>query len=565
MDGSVPEGIGDLLELVHINLEGNYFVSSIPSSVGQLPLLVYLFLSDNHFTGTLPESLSLLNASLQDLNVGDNELHGTIPSWLGLMSNLNTLVMSFNYLTGAVPSSLSRLSGLRVLQLDGNYLISSLDGVFSPAVNMTKLQVVDVSDNALTGSIPAALFENTPLLSTVSMSLNCMSGSIPAGMCSAKDMLVLSLDGMGSSADCDGYGDVFFNFFKPQGLRGTIPACVLTMPSLLLLHLSANALTGSIPDGEFSPSLRNISLSHNHLSSTIPYSFQRGQLRKLDLSHNKLTGVWQRRRGDLDVNHSPTSEEELIARLEVKLTVNRLSGDLPSPIRLTNIDVLKGNLFGCGFSLPEHDPSRRDYLCGSSQLDQSLYFLLGGVCFFVGMLAVYAVYRWHRSRVKESTANTSGAAHLGVCQDVVCGDRSLQSGKIQGERSSCQVMNRAASDVGGGGSQMIPLEMGSDLFSERSSASGRQSLTAEAASFGVVSLFSALSSSVYLYVFFLRCLDENSLPNIRQFQQTMQHVARSVVLVMTLGVFLSVPVFALKLSEEGKDSFDFTTHTHTYG
>ena len=113
------------------------------------------------------------------------------------------------------------------------------------------------------------------------------------------------------------------------------------------------------------------------------------------------------------------------------------------------------------------------------------------------------------------------------------------------------------------GKGMVPLEVGrSESFSESIS---RTVSAADVSSFGVVSLFSTLSSSIYLFVFFLRYLDARSLPNIRSFQQVMRRVAVSVSTVMVLGILLSVPTFALKLSEEGKQSYDYTTHTHTYG
>jgi hypothetical protein len=559
MRGGIPHGIENMNELIHINLEANNLVSTIPQSLGQLPNLIYLYLADNYFTGTMPESLSLLIDTLQDLDVGGNNLIGTIPSSLGLLSKLNLLAVSYNHFTGQIPVELSNLSQLRILQLDRNYFSGPLDRLFSSTVNMTELQVFDGSDNEFTGSLPEALFMNSPKLTTVSLSLNCFSGTLPAQICSAKHIRVLSFDGMGSSPDCDGYGDVFFNFFKPQGLSGSIPDCMLAMPSLVLLHLSANALTGSIPSGEFSRSLRNISLSHNHLSSTIPYSFQRGQLRKLDLSHNKLTGVWQRRQGDISINQSVDSDNLLSSRMEVKLTVNRLSGNLPSPIRFKSIDVLKGNLFGCGFTLPEHDPSRSDYVCGSSQLGQSLYFLLAGVCSIVMVLVVFSIYRLHRSSLKSKDLVSTPLASLQdveKVQEVKHISMKIQEeiGKGRNQEEFVQCTNGSSSGVG---RTMLPLEIGSDTLSE--------SRRPKSTCLGCVSILSILSPSVYLYIFFLRCVDESNLPNIRLFQRTLDRVTRYVVTIMCLGVLLAVPVFALKWIEEGKESYEFTTHTHTYG
>lgn len=547
--GTIPSSIGNMTEMVHINLNRNIFSSTIPSLLSQLPKLVYLYLAGNYFTGTLPESLSQLHETLLDFDVGDNDLTGSIPSSLGLLSKLSTFSLRFNHFVGPVPTTLSALHGLRILQLNGNYLSGSLDALFSSDVNLTHLQVFDASDNALTGNLPPFLFVKLPQLSTVSLSLNCISGSLSSQICAADSMQVLSFDGMGSSKNCEGYGDLF-NFFKPQGLTGSIPECMLAMPSLVLLHLSANALTGTIPSNFLSPSLQNISLSHNHLSSTIPYSFQQGQLRKLDLSQNKLTGVWQKSRGDIVIerNSSANSSSATYATdMEVKLTVNRLSGDLPDPIKLTNIDILKGNLFGCGFPLPEHDPFRNEYSCGSSQLDKSLYFLLGGVCCMVVVVLMYVMHRYQRSRAKQPR---------GISETATFGNEE------KGSATTSQFHTNSS----GSSDKMVPFEVCTEVRPNYATVTTtRTTITADILSFKVVSLFSTLSSSVYLYIFFLLYLDERNLPNIRSFQLELKKVARTVVTVMLLGFLLYVPIFALKLSEEGKQSFEFTTHKHSYG
>ena len=523
-DGAIPTNIGDMHDMVHINLDDNEFTSSIPSTISQLPDLIYLYLSANYLTGEIPTELSQLAETLQDLDVGDNNLVGTIPSSLAMLTKLNTLSVRFNNMGGRIPSSLSELNQLRMLHLNGNYFSGSLNTLFSAEVNMTKLQVFDASNNALTGQLPRHLFEKLPQVSTVALSLNCMTGSLPVEVCSAETLAVLSLDGLGSSEDCVGYGSLFFDLFSSQGLTGSIPECLLALPSLGLLHLSANALTGTIPSDTFSPSLRNISLSHNHLSSTIPYSFQQGQLLTLDLSHNKLTGVWQRRRGDIILDLNLSDDVDMggyASRFDVKLTVNRLSGDLPHPIKLIHIDVLKGNLFGCGFPLPENDPSRDDYSCGSSQLDQSLYFLLGGFSLMLLIFLCYAVYR------------------CSVIQNV-CGSTAILG------------------DDRGGTARFVS----SSLISCPGSFSCQNRGDVIAAK--VISFILFLSPDMYLYSLFLCYLNEESLPNIRAFQFSMHKICRLVCCLMLLGFILTIPVIGLKLHEEGKQSYDFTTHTHTY-
>lgn len=47
-------------------------------------------------------------------------LTGTIPTQLGAMTALSTLVLSYNDLSGSLPNSLATLTGLSKLQLAGN-------------------------------------------------------------------------------------------------------------------------------------------------------------------------------------------------------------------------------------------------------------------------------------------------------------------------------------------------------------------------------------------------------------------------------------------------------------
>ena len=76
-----------------------------------LLITVTLYLSGNNLTGTIPTELGLLS-SLEDLNLEANQLSGTIPTEMGLLSNLKELTLSFNQLTGSVPISLASLSSL---------------------------------------------------------------------------------------------------------------------------------------------------------------------------------------------------------------------------------------------------------------------------------------------------------------------------------------------------------------------------------------------------------------------------------------------------------------------
>ncbi len=115
-----------------------------------------------------------------------------------------------NRLTGSIPFQFQKLTQLKLLDLSNNRLDGNFDALFRQKSNMTatttklfqQLQQMDISSNALTGTLPPALFE-IPLLSHLIMYTNCMSGSLPSSMCLASEMQVLVLDDLTSASSCD--------------------------------------------------------------------------------------------------------------------------------------------------------------------------------------------------------------------------------------------------------------------------------------------------------------------------------------------------------------------------
>ena len=76
-----------------------------------------LALANNGLDGSIPGSLGNLS-NLVELNLDYNELSGPIPGSLGDLSNLRTLRLQANGLSGAISSNLGNLSSLELLELD---------------------------------------------------------------------------------------------------------------------------------------------------------------------------------------------------------------------------------------------------------------------------------------------------------------------------------------------------------------------------------------------------------------------------------------------------------------
>jgi hypothetical protein len=75
-----------------------------------------LMLGDNNLRGTLPLEVALLS-SLEVLEMPRNILTGFLPTTLGEMSSLREMKLFDNYLSGTVPSQIGQLTGLEVFDL----------------------------------------------------------------------------------------------------------------------------------------------------------------------------------------------------------------------------------------------------------------------------------------------------------------------------------------------------------------------------------------------------------------------------------------------------------------
>ena len=75
----------------------------------------------NHLHGSIPSSIGLLS-ELSTLNLGYNNLTGPIPSSMGYLTSLTSVYLGHNQLSRAIPESLGLLTLLQLLKLSYNQL-----------------------------------------------------------------------------------------------------------------------------------------------------------------------------------------------------------------------------------------------------------------------------------------------------------------------------------------------------------------------------------------------------------------------------------------------------------
>ena len=107
--------------------------------------------------GILCTSYGELQAVVEQIDLGRNQLQGRIPADLGLLQNLKAVQFSSNALSGSLPESIGRWTALETFKADYNAMTGTLPHSIG---NWTKLEYFDVSNNKFTGTIPESVAFN---------------------------------------------------------------------------------------------------------------------------------------------------------------------------------------------------------------------------------------------------------------------------------------------------------------------------------------------------------------------------------------------------------------------
>ncbi len=103
-----------------LNLGDNNLSGTIPNELGYLVYLEGLALDGNQLSGEIPPEIGRL-VNLTHLYLFDNQLMGPIPPVLGNLTDLIHLCLDRNQLSGSVPPELGRLFKLKWLHLQYNF------------------------------------------------------------------------------------------------------------------------------------------------------------------------------------------------------------------------------------------------------------------------------------------------------------------------------------------------------------------------------------------------------------------------------------------------------------
>jgi len=146
LNGSLPPEIGDLSELKTFNII-NALQRELPSEFFNLTKLENLNLSASGIGFASSNSLTQIGnlVNLINLDLGFNGFSGNIPTEISNLINLQTLILHHNRFEGTIPSSFTALTNLQSLILSNN----NLSGAIPDLSSISTLSNFDIQKNNL--------------------------------------------------------------------------------------------------------------------------------------------------------------------------------------------------------------------------------------------------------------------------------------------------------------------------------------------------------------------------------------------------------------------------------
>ncbi|KAI4353938.1 hypothetical protein L6164_002857 [Bauhinia variegata] len=351
MKTQVPEFLGSLHHLEHLNLSSANFSGNIPYQLGNLSCLQSLVLSSNDFNLIVNNldwlhglsSLKVLDLSYVQIGSVENwhDALNMLPSLVELhlascelsnhplslpyvnITSLEVLDLRRNYFNVTIPDWLFEAGHrLRHLYLSQNKFEGQIPDKFH---NMKSLVSLDISKNNLIGPIPSTLRElanqRHSLLKELYLGNNLLNGTLENCLAQFSGLVALDLsqnnfEGVITEAHLDKFRnlkemalssnrltinlkDDWVPSFELEVLRlahcrlgPEFPRWIQPQKSLYIIDLSCADISDAVPDWfwSLSPTIRYLNLSYNHLTGFVPDLSSYISLIYLDLSKNNFSG-----------------------------------------------------------------------------------------------------------------------------------------------------------------------------------------------------------------------------------------------------------------------------------
>ncbi|KAH9723430.1 putative leucine-rich repeat receptor-like serine/threonine-protein kinase [Citrus sinensis] len=218
--GELPEELGSLLNLEKLHLSSNNFTGELPKTFAKLTNMKDFRIGDNQFTGQIPSFIQNWT-KLEKLFIQPSGLVGPIPSGIFSLKNLTDLRISDLNGPEATFPQLGNKKMTNLILRNCN-----ITGELPPYLGkMTTLKVLDLSFNKLSGHIPSN-FDDLYEVDYIYFTGNLLTGAIPPWMLEKGDKIDLSYnnftDGSAESSCQKRSVNLFASFSKGNNSTGIV-------------------------------------------------------------------------------------------------------------------------------------------------------------------------------------------------------------------------------------------------------------------------------------------------------------------------------------------------------
>ncbi|CAL9089123.1 unnamed protein product, partial [Musa textilis] len=397
-------------------------IPSVPFSLPHVNFtsLFVLDLSENFINSTIPSWLFNIS-SLEQLDLSANNLQGNIPPAFGNLASLKGLNLAGNLLQGGIPTSFKNLCKLQNLILSGINIskdLLELNEFFSGCVKMS-LESLNLSGTNISGQLPEWLFQLRKLKS-LQLKYNLISGPIPVSIGQLASLQEL--------------------FLAQNQLNETIPESVGWLSQLVSLDLENNNLEGAMSEAHFGnlTELKYLYLSSNSLAVKVKSNwlppFRLESLRMDSCKQGPEFPAWLQSQiniSEIDMSNAgivdamPNWFWSLISTAEyVSISGNQLSGHVPNLLHLNNLYELDLSSNDFEGPLPYFPP-------GLELLDLSNNSFSGTISLAIFMNMLKLQY------LSLSKNNLSGKIPSSICRLQALVALDLSKNLLSGELPNC--------------------------------------------------------------------------------------------------------------------------------
>mmetsp|Transcript_13549 Transcript_13549/g.23795 ORF Transcript_13549/g.23795 Transcript_13549/m.23795 type:complete len:752 (-) Transcript_13549:772-3027(-) len=223
---SMDGGADDAAVVTGVNVTQK-LSGTIPTELGLLTELEHLTLKNNMLRGSIPQELANLK-KLRTLDLTQCFLTGTLPQRFE-SSQLESIGLAHNAISGKFFSEddSPHLQSLREIWMENNLLTGTLHG--SSIMKIPRLKILSLSDNDLSGLIPGEALGSLPSLHYLYLDSNHFVGPLPSQLAQVGRASILEL------------------WVQDNALSGTVPASYARFDQLHDFFIDTNKLTGALP------------------------------------------------------------------------------------------------------------------------------------------------------------------------------------------------------------------------------------------------------------------------------------------------------------------------------